>query len=119
MSLVDIHAQLSSNDEVLEKEAAVEFDKLAEEDAAGRIMARGFMAELHKIAQGIQPIGPGKTVKSKGYDTSAMARAGSRAFGGEKQKVVTTNRTPPVKMNPMYFKSRGSAITKQPVPKSQ
>ena len=50
MSLVLIHNQLSSADEALEKEAAAEFDKLAEEDAAGRIMARGFMDELNTLA---------------------------------------------------------------------
>ncbi len=69
MSLVDIHAQLTSQDEVLEKEAAQEFSKLAEEDAAGRIMARGFMDELHKIAQGVQPITPGRTVPTGRYRT--------------------------------------------------
>ena len=74
MSLVDIHEKLSSHDEVLEKEAAVEFDKLAEEDAAGRIMARGFMDELHKVAGGIQAIGAGKTVPSGDYRTGAAAR---------------------------------------------
>ena len=50
MSLVDIHDQISAHDSALEKEAAVEFQKLAEEDAAGRIMARGFMDELQKLA---------------------------------------------------------------------
>ncbi|KKK89286.1 hypothetical protein LCGC14_2734630 [marine sediment metagenome] len=51
-NLVDVHAKLSVADEALEKQASVEFEKLAEEDAAGRIMARGFMDELHRLAAG-------------------------------------------------------------------
>lgn len=44
MSLVDILEQLDAVDEEMTKEAA-------EQDAAGRIMARGFMDELNKLAQ--------------------------------------------------------------------
>ena len=51
-SLTDVYNQISSHDaELLEKQA--EQIKIAEEeDAAGRIMARGFADELHKIAAG-------------------------------------------------------------------
>lgn len=73
MSLVDIHAQISEQDVELEKQAAAELEKLAEEDAAGRIMARGFWDEMNKIAGpggfGAQFSQPGGTIKSKNYST--------------------------------------------------
>lgn len=51
MSLSDLYAFMEANDEEMAKEAQ-ELDKLAaEEDAAGRIMARGFMDELNKLGQ--------------------------------------------------------------------
>lgn len=51
MSLVDFLDQLEAADEEMQKEAS-EYEKLAaEEEAAGRIMARGFMDELDKLAQ--------------------------------------------------------------------
>ncbi|RKX67343.1 MAG: hypothetical protein DRP42_00665 [Tenericutes bacterium] len=50
MGLTDIYDAVSSHDVELEKAAADEFCKVAEEDAAGRIMARGFMDELNKLA---------------------------------------------------------------------
>ena len=50
MSLVDVLAQLEGVDEEIQKEAS-EQEKIAqEEEAAGRIMARGFMDELNKLA---------------------------------------------------------------------
>ncbi len=86
-NLTDIYNQISDRDAVyLEKQAAA--IKIAEEqDAAGRIMARGFADELHKLAQGpmtfsakgepevkggfgtkTKPMGPvGGTIKSPGY----------------------------------------------------
>ena len=50
-SLTDVYDTISAADaDLLEKQA--EAIKVAEEeDAAGRIMARGFMDELHKLAQ--------------------------------------------------------------------
>lgn len=54
MSLVDVLNQLETADEEMKKEAA-ELEKIAaEEEAAGRITARGFMDELNKLAQGMQ-----------------------------------------------------------------
>lgn len=54
MSLVDVLNQLENADEEMEKEAQ-ELEKIAaEEEAAGRITARGFMDELNKLAQGMQ-----------------------------------------------------------------
>lgn len=50
MSLVDVLNQLEVADEELHKEAAEQEKLAAEEEAAGRIMARGFMDELNKLA---------------------------------------------------------------------
>lgn len=50
MSLADLYEVMASNDEEMSKEAS-ELEKIAaEENAAGRIMARGFMDELNKLA---------------------------------------------------------------------
>jgi len=50
MSLADLYDVMVSNDDEMSKEAS-EMEKMAaEEDAAGRIMARGFMDELNKLA---------------------------------------------------------------------
>jgi hypothetical protein len=52
MSLTDVLAQLEQVDEEMSKEAEL-LEKVArEEEAAGRIMARGFMDELDKLAEG-------------------------------------------------------------------
>jgi hypothetical protein len=51
MSLTDVLAQLEVADEEMTKEAEL-LEKVArEEEAAGRIMARGFMDELDKLAE--------------------------------------------------------------------
>ena len=50
-TLVDIHEKLGAADVVLEEHHGVEMEKQAEEDAAGRIMARGFADELNKLAE--------------------------------------------------------------------
>lgn len=53
MSLADLYAVMESQDYEMQKEAS-EMEKLAaEEDAAGRITARGFMDELNKLAEGM------------------------------------------------------------------
>lgn len=50
-SLTDVYNKVASQDAELEKQAAVLIKQAEEEDAAGRIMARGFADELNKIAQ--------------------------------------------------------------------
>jgi hypothetical protein len=78
ITLTYIYNQISAQDaQLLEKQAEVL--KIAEEhDAAGRIMARGFADELHKIAQGETPQWPrqaagvgsqGGTIKTGPYQT--------------------------------------------------
>nr|NIR12959.1 hypothetical protein [Desulfobacterales bacterium] len=54
MSLVDVLNQLETADEEMEKEAQEHEKIAAEEEAAGRITARGFMDELNKLAQAMQ-----------------------------------------------------------------
>ena len=50
MGLTELYNQIADSDEEFQKEAA-ELDKLAaEEEAAGRITARGFMDELMKLS---------------------------------------------------------------------
>lgn len=81
-SLTDVYNQVASKDEELEKQAAELVKQAEEEDAAGRIMARGFADELHKLAgeedptaginygpKGGQFKGPGGSVASGGYST--------------------------------------------------
>lgn len=51
MSLAEFLNEMEAYDDEMNKEAA-ELEKMAaEEEAAGRIMARGFMDELNKLAQ--------------------------------------------------------------------
>jgi hypothetical protein len=68
MSLANLLNTLEACDHEMNKEAE-EMNKLAaEEEAAGRIMARGFMDELHKLAE--VPSGP----SSKVMDMAAQAK---------------------------------------------
>jgi len=53
MSLADLFSQMEASDETIQKEASELHKQAAEEDAAGRIMARGFMDELNKLANAI------------------------------------------------------------------
>ena len=67
MGLADVHRALEEADgyigaEQYEKYAA-EMEKAAEEDAAGRIMARGFLDEITKIAERTLPITGGAGVE--------------------------------------------------------
>lgn len=79
-SLSEVYENISARDqEILEKQAA---EKLAalEEEAAGRIMARGFMDELNKLAQdafgGTTPAAPKapkmQTIKSNPGSAGSM-----------------------------------------------
>lgn len=64
MSLADMYEKIASYDEEIEEqyEELTDTEKTAAEyDAAGRIMARGFMDELDKLAQ-MPPTGPTKGV---------------------------------------------------------
>lgn len=68
-SLSEVYGAMTEKDqELLEKQAAM---KIAadEEDAAGRIMARGFADELHKLADGVPsiPAASQEIVKSPGF----------------------------------------------------
>lgn len=75
MSLAEFLNEMEAADEELTKEAAELEKQAAEEDAAGRIMARGFMDELNKLAQvtgkgtaadpmkGFKPMNVGKSWK--------------------------------------------------------
>nr|MBP9824082.1 hypothetical protein [Thermoanaerobaculia bacterium] len=65
-SLTEVHQAISSKDAELEKQAAVLIKQAEEEDAAGRIMARGFADELHKLADAV----------GTGYNPLAGGRGG-------------------------------------------
>ena len=98
MSLVDLYAAMEESDHELTKEAE-ELEKLAaEEEAAGRIMARGFMDELNKVAgpeqwaknwakkwtdKANQPTEPKKTVKQVVLPKSKPA-----LIGGSQRKTL-------------------------------
>jgi hypothetical protein len=123
-SLTDVYETMSAADgELLEKQA--EAIKVAEEeDAAGRIMARGFMDELHKLAapsfdtgSPIKDMGKGTTIKSKGYgavgqgsDTNLPSRKGEgqAIMGGRKAKAPGTSNT--MNMKPMAIGGGGPSM---------
>lgn len=63
-SLTDIYNDISAHDAAYLEKHAQQIKVAEEEDAAGRIMARGFADELHKLAgDGIVPMPKGETVK--------------------------------------------------------
>ena len=65
MSLADMYEKIAAADQEIEEqyEELSDVEKTAAEyDAAGRIMARGFMDELNKLAQ-MPPTGPSKKLE--------------------------------------------------------
>jgi len=60
-NLTDIHHQLSAADQVYLEKRAEQIKIAEEEDAAGRIMARGFADELSKLAGEGYDLGPMNT----------------------------------------------------------
>ena len=98
-SLTDVYNQIASADaQLLEKQAA--HIKLAEEeDAAGRIMARGFADELQKIAADAplpKPPDSG-TVKVKPFGLSTDAQKTPNVGAGGAKGTVRTPSLPPMK----------------------
>ena len=97
-TLTDLYNQaIVPMDAELEKQAAELVKQAEEEDAAGRIMARGFADELHKLAEG-----PGLTrrpnfsVGGRGAATeTAKPASGSPAFGRGSKVTPGGNITPP------------------------
>jgi hypothetical protein len=98
-NLTDIHNQLSAADQVYLEKRAEQIKIAEEEDAAGRIMARGFADELQKLAGGYNTAetfntGPkggsfkpnvGGIIQSKpGYDLGNAGKSGQGyALGGK------------------------------------
>lgn len=71
-TLTDVYGKMNESDQVLLEKLAQEKLAEEEEDAAGRIMARGFANELQKIAQdmgGGNFGGPTETIKSPPMST--------------------------------------------------
>ena len=71
-SLVDVHEKIASQDEVYFNEREELLKVAEEEDAAGRIMARGFADELQKLADGAGIMGPAPQVN---INPAQMAQA--------------------------------------------
>lgn len=82
MGLADLHKNLSSRDqEILEKKAAEEYQR-QEEAACGKIMARGFMDELSKLAEWGQPTP--QSIPSGRMSTGGGNTGGNMQMGGRK-----------------------------------
>ena len=80
MSLADLYAVMEQTDQEMVKEAE-EFEKIAaEEEAAGRIMARGFMDELNKLGEDMKfkPVPIKQTNVTKGSKGPGGAVPGPR-----------------------------------------
>lgn len=69
MSLADLYERLATIDTETVKEASEQEKVAADEDAAGRIVARGFMDELSKLAGEMD------------FKPTPVQRAGSKATG--------------------------------------
>lgn len=97
MSLVDVLSQLEATDYEMEKEATEHEKFAAEQEAAGRIMARGFMDELNKLAQAGMQFKPQKV----GPSASALP---PKSVGGAVP--------PPVKPGSVVEPSRKAGLAK-------
>jgi hypothetical protein len=133
-NLTDIHQQLSAVDHVyLEKQA--EAIKIAEEeDAAGRIMARGFADELAKLAQEVRgasgwgPAYAGGSVPSGNYKTGTGATGQGYTLPPRQQPQVkpmgdtSGYQMPKMNLGGGYGspldKGRTSAVPKREVPRA-
>ena len=102
-SITEIYESLSAKDaELLEKQAAIKIAE-EEEDAAGRIMARGFADELAKLANM-----PGQTVPEVPNDLGAVRNfklgpkgaSGVNATGQKVQSTPTGGMAPPKPAKP-------------------
>jgi hypothetical protein len=69
-NLTDIHNQLSAADQVYLEKRAEQIKIAEEEDAAGRIMARGFADELTKLAEGYNTAETHNTLKRSGFGSN-------------------------------------------------
>lgn len=84
-SLTEVHQAISSKDAELEKQAAVLIKQAEEEDAAGRIMARGFFDEFYKLAEGIATTAPDNQM------TESESTAKTPALGERGLPTLETN----------------------------
>lgn len=86
-SLTELYQHLSAGDaEILEKQAAM-IKQAEEEDAAGRIMARGFADELSKLAEVAKKAPPANPPTGR-VEIGTGGSAGGRARGAEVRKTV-------------------------------
>jgi hypothetical protein len=100
-------------DQELEKQAAELWKQAEEEDAAGRIMARGFADELNKLAEGPALPSGGFRPSSGGRRGAATetpkGAAGSPSFGRGSSVTPGGNITPPKPKAPPAPKTTGGA----------
>jgi hypothetical protein len=97
-SITEIYESLSAKDAVLLEKQAAQMKIAEEEDAAGRIMARGFADELSKLANM-----PGQTVPETPNDLGAIRNfklgpkgaTGTNAMGQKVQSTATGGMAPP------------------------
>lgn len=75
MGLADFHEKLAQVDEATRQEALEAEKVAADEDAAGRILARGFMDELDKLAQSLPAAGPAPAVKAMASQAQASQKS--------------------------------------------
>jgi hypothetical protein len=103
------NSQIVPLDEELEKQAAEFVKQAEEEDAAGRIMARGFADELNKLAMG-PSYGPGdgaapKSTVTMGNAGQSAGAAKARAYGANVAKSMFGGKTPNLGKGMGDFKS--------------
>ena len=95
-TLTDLYNQaIVPMDEELEKQATELVKQAEEEDAAGRIMARGFADEMNKLAGGVQAITGQKPTGTGALDPAV--RQPSAAGGGMKALSKALPKQPKVK----------------------
>jgi hypothetical protein len=94
MELTQIHEMIVEADAGEMAKVAVALEKVAEEDAAGRIMARGFMDELNKLAEdGWSTSGDVKPWDSKDYVTKPTKSRKPQKYNSSTDSANRNSRT--------------------------
>lgn len=115
-SLTDIYDQISAGDAALLEKQAAMIKQAEEEDSAGRIMARGFADELHKLAQGPMAI-TGQRVTGAGASDPAVQRRS--APGGQMAALSRGLPKPPTPKAPKSSVTMGAVRQVKPSPAGQ
>lgn len=100
-NLTEVHEKLAATDTTLRSQEEELVKQAEEEDAAGRIMARGFTDELNKLAGGLSMGGVANAAKDSALRTSDAADDAVAVPKPKPVKVKEVSTPAPVKAEPV------------------